>query len=187
MKSFLKSCLQQLMLQMFGLSSFSRKWRFKMCLENLNKQIKHLFLSRHCLAIIYLDNQQVFIPSKALYYPFIGKLYFGGTNLLWEKSSMEQKEVNTNTTLKWTMLPSTCNLHHIALKIGGKLSLAHLKYCQARFQVQGLSQISNKRPGPGACSYNCNATHHHHHPENFSEQNNIEISSCMNTLIIWHP
>ena len=158
MKSFLKSCLQQLMLQMFGLSSFSRKWRFKMCLENLNKQIKHLFLSRHCLAIIYLDNQQVFIPSKALYYPFIGKLYFGGTNLLWEKSSMEQKEVNTNTTLKWTMLPSTCNLHHIALKIGGKLSLAHLKYCQARFQVQGLSQISNKRPGPGACSYNCNAT-----------------------------
>ena len=51
------------------------------------------------------------------------------------------------------MLPSTCNLHHIALKIGGKLSLAHLKYCQARFQVQGLSQISNKRPGPGACSY----------------------------------
>ena len=28
-------------------------------------------------------------------------------------------------------------------------------YCQARVQVQGLSQISNKRPGPGACSYNC--------------------------------
>ena len=27
-------------------------------------------------------------------------------------------------------------------------------YCQARVQVQGLSQIS-KRPGPGACSYNC--------------------------------
>ena len=23
-------------------------------------------------------------------------------------------------------------------------------YCQARVQVQGLSQISNKRPGPGA-------------------------------------
>ena len=31
--------------------------------------------------------------------------------------------------------------------------------CQARVQVQGLSQISNKRPGPGACSYNCNVTH----------------------------
>ena len=79
---------------------FAENKDLKMCLENLNKQIKHLFLSRHCLAIIYLDNQQVFIPSKALYYPFIGKLYFGGTNLLWEKSSMEQKEVNTNTTLK---------------------------------------------------------------------------------------
>ena len=26
-------------------------------------------------------------------------------------------------------------------------------YCQARVQVQGLSQISNMRPGPGACSY----------------------------------
>ena len=36
------------------------------------------------------------------------------------------------------------------------------QYCQARVQVQGLSQIS-KRPGPGACSYNCNVpttTHH---------------------------
>ena len=33
-------------------------------------------------------------------------------------------------------------------------------YCQAWVQVQGLSQISNKRPGPGACSYNCNVTHH---------------------------
>ena len=41
-------------------------------------------------------------------------------------------------------------------------------YCQARVQVQGLSQISNKRPGPGACSYNCNVTHP---PENFSEHN----------------
>ena len=51
--------------------------------------------------------------------------------------------------------------------------------CQARVQVQGLSQISNKRLGPGACSYNCNVTHHHH-PYNFSEQNNIEISSCVN-------
>ena len=30
--------------------------------------------------------------------------------------------------------------------------------CQARVQVQGLSQISNKRHGPGACSYNCNVT-----------------------------
>ena len=26
-----------------------------------------------------------------------------------------------------------------------------------------------------------------HHPENFSEQNNIEISSCMNWLVIWDP
>ena len=33
--------------------------------------------------------------------------------------------------------------------------------CQARVQVQGLSQISNKRPGPGACSYNCNVSTHH--------------------------
>ena len=25
-----------------------------------------------------------------------------------------------------------------------------IEYCQARVQVKGLSQISNKRPGPGA-------------------------------------
>ena len=31
-------------------------------------------------------------------------------------------------------------------------------YCQAWVQVQGLSQISNKRPGPGAWSYNCNVS-----------------------------
>ena len=55
--------------------------------------------------------------------------------------------------------------------------------CQARVQVQGLSQISNKRPGPGACSYNCNVSTTTH-PLNFSEQNNIEISSCMNRLVI---
>ena len=55
----------------------------------------------------------------------------------------------------------------------------HIKYCQAWVQVQGLSQISNKRPGPGACSYNCSSPPTHHQ-ENFSEQNNIEISSCMN-------
>ena len=57
------------------------------------------------------------------------------------------------------------------------------RYCQARVQVQGLSQIS-KSPGPGAWLYNCNATHH---PPNFSEQNNIEISSSMNWSVIWDP
>ena len=35
---------------------------------------------------------------------------------------------------------------------------AKTSFCQARVQVQGPSQISNKRPGPGACSYNCNVT-----------------------------
>ena len=66
-----------------------------------------------------------------------------------------------------------------------KMAVCH---CQAWVQVQGLSQIS-KRPGPGACSYNCNVstTTTHHHPWNFSEQNNIEISSCMNWLVIWDP
>ena len=40
------------------------------------------------------------------------------------------------------------------------LSIVHIftqqnTYWQARVQVQGLSQISNKRPGPGAWFYNC--------------------------------
>ena len=41
---------------------------------------------------------------------------------------------------------------------------ALLLFCQARVQVQGLSQISNKRPGPGACSYNCNVSTTTHPP-----------------------
>ena len=39
-----------------------------------------------------------------------------------------------------------------------KKLLTFLKYCQAQVQVQGLSQISNKRPGPGAWLYNCNVS-----------------------------
>ena len=38
-----------------------------------------------------------------------------------------------------------------------------IQNCQAWVQVQGLSQIS-KRPGPGACSYNCNVSTTTHHP-----------------------
>ena len=63
-------------------------------------------------------------------------------------------------------------------------NIVWIQDCQAQVQVQGLFQIS-KRPGPEACSYNCNATTHH--PGDFSEQNNIEISSCMNWLVIWEP
>ena len=50
----------------------------------------------------------------------------------------------------------------------------NLMYCQARVQVQGLSQIS-KRPGPGACSYIISPPTHPSLPENFSEQNKIEF------------
>ena len=31
-----------------------------------------------------------------------------------------------------------------------QVSIISQNFCQARVQVQGLSQISNKRPGPGA-------------------------------------
>ena len=55
----------------------------------------------------------------------------------------------------------------------------HLQVSSKTLKSQGLSQIS-ERPGPGACSYNCNVSTHHHHPWNFSEQKNIEISSYMN-------
>ena len=69
------------------------------------------------------------------------------------------------------------------------IASALVLWWQARVQVQGLSQISNKRPGPGACYYNCNVstTTTTHPPPNFSEQNNIEISSCMIWLVIWDP
>ena len=51
----------------------------------------------------------------------------------------------TYTTL-WLLLT-------ICLSLIAFISYEEVKnYCQARVQVQGLSQISNKRPGPGACS-----------------------------------
>ena len=43
-----------------------------------------------------LSRQQVFTPSKALYYLLIGKLYFAWlvrTNLLWEKPKHNKGEV----------------------------------------------------------------------------------------------
>ena len=42
------------------------------------------------------------------------------------------------------------------LKLRTLFVLLHKQNCQARVQVQGLSQISNKRSGPGAWLYNCN-------------------------------
>ena len=39
------------------------------------------------------------------------------------------------------------------VQVGSRSAPCNLK----KFQYQGLFQIS-KRPGPGACSYNCNAT-----------------------------
>ena len=64
----------------------------------------------------------------------------------------------------WRMMISSCwgvlqtdwlTYGHLWSK---NLTTKHSVYCQARVQVQGLSQISNKRPGPGACSYNCNVS-----------------------------
>ena len=49
--------------------------------------------------------------------------------------------------------------------------------CQARVQVQGLSQISDKRPGPGACSYNCNVSTHHPPPTHKTFLSRITLKS----------
>ena len=60
---------------------------------------------------------------------------------------------HVKTTSLWAWLYSSS--HSLSIS----LMTISSQYCQARVQVQDLSQISNKRPGPGACSYNCNVTH----------------------------
>ena len=41
--------------------------------------------------------------------------------------------------------------------------------------------ISKSDLDPGACSYNCNVTHHHHHPENF-----LSKGPSINSLIYFY-
>ena len=67
------------------------------------------------------------------------------------------------------------------LALFSSLGPGHLQLNSKSLKSQGLSQIS-KRLGPGACSNNCNVSTHH--PGNFSVQNNFEISSCMNWIVI---
>ena len=88
---------------------------------------------------------QLFILFQEVYRLTLKSIFLGWDWSKWEK-----------LLYIWTV-SLVCSSHlPIIIFLDSNNSL----YCQARVQVQGLSQIS-KRPGHGACSYNCNVSTHH--------------------------